>query len=125
MFHFNDYPLKDRFRCRTLSWAVGVEATRVHETLGGIAVGQVVLATMPRGSPAAPRRQVNAPLARTNDLPYRFGRPPILSRTQAIRASLAPLDKGSFWVENAADAGARGGGARHDGERFSVLVINR
>ncbi len=51
--------------------------------LGGIAVGQVVLAAMPRGSPAAPRRQVNAPLARTNDLPYHFSRPPILSRTLA------------------------------------------
>lgn len=116
---------KNRICYRALSWAVGVEATRVHDTLGGIAVRQAVLAAMPPGSPAAPRRQVNAPLSRTNDLPYPFSRPPFLSRTQAARASPAPLDKGSSCVENSADSGARGGGAGHDGERFAVRMIDR
>ena len=117
-------PKKIAIRCRALSWAGYVEATRVHDSLGGIAVGQVVLAAMPRGSPAAPRRQVNAPLARTHDLPYPFPRPPILSQTQATRASPAPLDKRSWYMENTADSGARGGGAGQDGERLAVLVID-
>ena len=53
----------------------------VHHSLGGPEVGQVVLPAMPRGSPAAPRRQVNVRLTRNNDLPYGFSCPPILSRT--------------------------------------------
>jgi len=36
---------------------------------------------MPGGSPALPNGQVNAPRRRSNDLPYRLSRPPILSRT--------------------------------------------
>jgi len=35
-----------------------------------------------------PNRQVNAPLRRSNDLPYGFSRPPILSR---IRVDSAPF----------------------------------
>gem|GEM_PF-2668287 len=41
-----------------------------------------------------PNRQVNAPLRRSNDLPYRFSRPPILTRTQALLRGTNRLD----WV---------------------------
>ena len=53
----------------------------VRDNLGGPEVGQVVLPTTPGGSPATRKRQVNVPLARNNDLPYGFWRPPIVSRT--------------------------------------------
>ena len=49
--------------------------------MGGPEVEQVVLPATPGGSPATQKRQVNVALARNNDLPYGFWRPPILSRT--------------------------------------------
>ena len=43
---------------------------RVRDAFCGPEVGQVVLPALPGGSPASLDRQVNAPLTRSNDLPY-------------------------------------------------------
>ena len=52
--------------------AAGDRGIGVRDDLGGPDVGQVVLPATPGGSPAAREWQVNVPLTRNNDLPYRF-----------------------------------------------------
>jgi len=64
----------------------------VRDAFGGLHVGQVVLPAILGGSPALPNRQVNAPLRRSNDLPfYGFSRPPILSCTRERRFPVQTL----------------------------------
>jgi len=73
-----------------------LNVVRVRDTFGGLHVGQVVLPAMRGGSPALPNRQVNAPLRRSNDLPYGFSRPPILLRTHVVMRRVRPRMENSL-----------------------------